>query len=93
MTTGHARMYSDIILYFGRSRCQKTTAALPHIAQAQLWIPILTVALFIAFMVGLPLGGEGQEWLPVGVVALLTAVVTGAGFVWLARGGKTAVTA
>lgn len=65
----------------------------PHIAQAQLWVPILTVALLIAFMVGMPLGGEGREWLSVGVVALLTAVLSGAGMVWLARGGATAVVA
>ncbi|MCL4265681.1 MAG: hypothetical protein KJ069_20885 [Anaerolineae bacterium] len=65
----------------------------PHMAQAQLWIPILTMALFMGFVVGLPLGGEGQEWLSVGVVALLTAVLSGAGMVWLARGGETAVAA
>jgi hypothetical protein len=65
----------------------------PHMAQAQLWVPIFTVALLIAFMVGLPLGGEGREWLSVGVVALLTAVLSGAGMVWLMRGGETAVVA
>jgi hypothetical protein len=65
----------------------------PHIAQAQLWIPILTIALFIAFVVGLPLGGEGQEWLSVGVIALLTAVISGGGMVWLLQGGETAVAA
>jgi hypothetical protein len=64
-----------------------------HLAQAQLWVPILTIALFIAFVVGLPLGGEGREWLSVGVVAVLTAVITGAGMVWLLRGGETAVAA
>ena len=65
----------------------------PHIAQAQLWVPIFTVALLIAFMVGLPLGGEGREWLSVGVVALLTGVLSGAGMMWLLRGGETAVVA
>lgn len=61
--------------------------------QAQLWPLICITAFLVAFMVGLPLGGEGREWLSVGTVALLTAIVTGAGFVWLARGGKMAVTA
>jgi hypothetical protein len=64
-----------------------------HVAQAQLWIPICVVAFLISFAVGLPLGGEGREWLSVGVVALLTAVLSGAGMVWLARGGEAAVAA
>lgn len=57
----------------------------PHVAQAQLWIPICIAAFFIGFAVGLPLSGEGGEWLSLGVVALLTAVLTGAGMVWLTR--------
>jgi hypothetical protein len=57
----------------------------PHVAQAQLWVPICIAAFFIGFAVGLPLSGEGREWLSLGVVALLTAVLTGAGMVWLAR--------
>jgi zinc transporter ZupT len=57
----------------------------PHVAQAQLWVPICIAAFFIGFAVGLPLSGEGREWLSLGVVALLTAVFTGAGMVWLAR--------
>ena len=65
----------------------------PYVAQAQLWLPICIVAFLISFAVGLPLGGEGREWLSVGVVALLTAVLSGAGMVWLARGGEAAVTA
>ena len=65
----------------------------PQAPQAQFWPLICVTAFLIAFMVGLPLGGEGREWLSVGVVALLTAVVTGAGFVWLARAADTAVTA
>ncbi len=65
----------------------------PRVAQAQLWIPICIVVFLISFAVGLPLGGEGREWLSVGVVALLTAVLSGAGMVWLARGGETAVAA
>jgi hypothetical protein len=63
----------------------------PHVAQAQLWVPIFTVAFLIAFAAGLPLGGEGREWLSVGTVALLLAIISGAGMVWLARGGETAV--
>ncbi len=63
----------------------------PYVAQAQLWLPICMVAFLIGFAVGLPLGGEGREWLSVGVVSLLTAVISGAGMVWLARGGETAV--
>ena len=65
----------------------------PHLAQAQWWPLICIAAFLVAFAVGLPLGGEGREWLSVGTVALLTAIVTGAGFVWLARGGDTAVAA
>lgn len=65
----------------------------PYVAQAQLWLPICMAAFLIGFAVGLPLGGEGREWLSVGVVALLTAVLSGAGMVWLARGGETAVAA
>ncbi|MBE2198753.1 MAG: hypothetical protein IAE79_09095 [Anaerolinea sp.] len=65
----------------------------PYVAQAQLWLPICMAAFLIGFAVGLPLGGEGREWLSVGVVALLTAVLSGAGMVWLARGGETAVVA
>ena len=65
----------------------------PQVAQAQLWVPICIVALFIGFAVGLPISGEGREWLSIGVVAVLTAVLSGAGMVWLARGGETAVAA
>ena len=65
----------------------------PYVAQAQLWLPICIAAFLIGFAIGLPLGGEGREWLSVGVVALLTAVLSGAGIVWLARGGETAVAA
>lgn len=65
----------------------------PQMPYAQLWPLICIVAFLIAFIVGLPLGGEGREWLSVGVVALLTAIVTGAGFLWLARAGDTAVAA
>ncbi|KAA3661100.1 MAG: hypothetical protein DWQ04_17460 [Chloroflexi bacterium] len=63
----------------------------PHLAQAQLWVPICIVAFFISFAVGLPMSGEGREWLSLGMVALLTAVLTGIGIVWLARDEKTAV--
>ncbi|HRQ39131.1 MAG TPA: hypothetical protein PLD25_14570 [Chloroflexota bacterium] len=65
----------------------------PHLTQAQWWPLICIAALLVAFMVGFPLGGEGREWLSVGVVALVTAVLSGAGMVWLARGGETAVAA
>lgn len=65
----------------------------PHLAQAQLWLPTWMAAVLIGFSVGLPLGGEGREWLSVGVVALLTAIISGAGMLWLARGGETAVAA
>jgi hypothetical protein len=65
----------------------------PQVAQAQVWVPICIVAFLISFAVGLPLGGEGREWLSLGVVALLTAVLSGAGMVWLVRGGETAVAA
>lgn len=65
----------------------------PQMPRAQLWPLICIAAFLIAFLVGLPLGGEGREWLSVGVVALLTAVATGAGFLWLARAGDTAVAA
>lgn len=65
----------------------------PYLAQAQLWPLVCIAAFLVAFAVGLPLGGEGREWLSVGVVALLTAVLSGAGMVWLARGGETAVAA
>ncbi|MBX3057567.1 MAG: hypothetical protein KF770_13960 [Anaerolineae bacterium] len=65
----------------------------PYLAQAQLWPLVCIAAFLVAFAVGLPLGGEGREWLSVGVVALLTAVLSGAGMVWLARGGATAVAA
>jgi hypothetical protein len=65
----------------------------PHVAQAQLWLPICIVAFFVGFAVGLPMSGEGREWLSVGMVALLTAVLTGAGMVWLLKGGETAVAA
>jgi hypothetical protein len=65
----------------------------PHMAQAQLWLPICIVAFLIGFVVGLPLGGEGREILSVGTVAVLTAVISGAGMVWLLKGGETAVVA
>ncbi len=65
----------------------------PYLPQAQLWPLVCIAAFLVAFAVGLPLGGEGREWLSVGVVALLTAVISGAGMVWLARGGETAVAA
>lgn len=65
----------------------------PHLAQAQWWPLICTTAFLAAFIIGLPLGGEGREWVSVGVVALVTAVITGAGFVWLARDQATAVAA
>lgn len=65
----------------------------PYLAQAQWWPLICITAFLVAFTVGFSLGGEGREWLSVGVVALLTAVITGAGFVWLGRGGETAVAA
>jgi hypothetical protein len=65
----------------------------PHVAKAQLWLPICIVAFLIGFVVGLPLGGEGREMLSVGTVALLTAVISGAGMVWLLKGGETAVAA
>lgn len=65
----------------------------PHMAQAQLWLPICVAAFLIGFVVGLPLGGEGREWLSIGVVALLAAVISGAGMVWLMKGGATAVVA
>jgi hypothetical protein len=65
----------------------------PHMAQAQLWLPICVVTFLIGFVVGLPLGGEGREWLSIGVVAVFTAVLSGAGMVWLVRGGETAVAA
>lgn len=65
----------------------------PVVAQAQLWMPICMVAIFVSFGVGLPLSGEGREWVSIVVVALLTAVLSGAGLVWLARGGETAVAA
>ena len=64
-----------------------------HVAQARLWILICTVAIAIAFAIGLPLSGEGREWLSIGVLALLTAVLSGAGMVWLLRGRETAVVA
>ncbi len=62
-----------------------------HLAQAQLWPPICFVAFFISFPVGLSISGEGREWLSLGVLALLTAVITGAGMVWMARSGETAI--
>jgi hypothetical protein len=65
----------------------------PHVAQAQLWLPICIVAFLISFAVGLPLGGEGREWISVGTVALLLAIISGAGMVRLLRGGETAVAA
>ena len=63
----------------------------PHVAQAQLWLPICFAAFLISFPVGLSLSGEGREWVSLAVLALLTAVITGVGIVWLARSGETAV--
>jgi len=65
----------------------------PHLNQAQRWPFISTIAIMAAFAMGLPLGGEGREWVSVGVVTLVTAVITGAGFVWLAREQAMAVAA
>ena len=65
----------------------------PHVAKAQLWLPICIAALFVGFGVGLAMSGEGREWLSIGVVAVLTAVLSGAGMVWLTKDEETAVAA
>jgi hypothetical protein len=52
---------------------------------ANAWPAISTITFVLAFMVGLPLGGEGREWLSLGVVGLLAGAISGLGMMWLSR--------
>jgi hypothetical protein len=59
---------------------------------ALVW-PLITAAAFVlAFVIGIPLGGEGREWLSLGVIGLVLGGLTGLGMVWLLR-RQTAVAA
>jgi hypothetical protein len=60
---------------------------------ANLWPAVTTFAFVLAFVIGLPLGGEGSEWLSLAVVALLVGAITALGAVWLFGRQSTAVTA
>jgi hypothetical protein len=55
------------------------------------WILISTLAYLLAFLAGLPLGGENRELLSVSVISLLVGAISGLGIVWLRRRRQTAV--
>jgi len=57
----------------------------PHVSNTSLWIVVSTLAFLIAFVAGLPLGGEGREWIALGTIGLLSATISGLGMVWLLR--------
>lgn len=42
---------------------------------AGVWLQSALAAFVLAFVVGLPLGGEGREWLSAGVIGLVIGVV------------------
>lgn len=57
----------------------------PHVSNPSLWIVVSTLAFLVAFVAGLPLGGEGREWIALGTIGLLSAAISGLGMVWLLR--------
>jgi hypothetical protein len=52
---------------------------------ASMWPLISTIALVLALMVGIPLGGEGREWLSLAVIGLLAGTISSLGMMWLSR--------
>jgi hypothetical protein len=59
---------------------------LPNRGGSALVWPLITAAAFVlAFVMGIPLGGEGREWLSLGVIGLVLGGLTGLGMVWLLR--------
>jgi hypothetical protein len=52
---------------------------------ANAWPIISTLALVLALMIGMPLGGEGREWLSLGTIGLAAGAISGLGMMWLLR--------